>query len=51
MTWVAAIANAELLNTFTRQLSSLIGEALVARLLEQATASEQDGPEDVQEHK
>jgi hypothetical protein len=48
---VAAIANAELLNTFTRQLSSLIGEALVARLLEQATASEQDGPEDVQEHK
>ena len=48
---VADIANAELLNTFTRQLSSLIGEALTARLLEQATASEQDGPEDVQEHK
>jgi hypothetical protein len=48
---VAGIANAELLNTFTRQLSSLIGEALTARLLEQAAASEQDGPEDVQEHK
>jgi hypothetical protein len=32
-------------------LSSLIGEALTARLLAQATASEQDGPEDVQEHK
>jgi len=48
---VADIANAELLNTFTRQLSSLIGEALTARLLEQAAASEQDGPEDVQEHK
>jgi hypothetical protein len=47
---VADIANAELLNTFTRQLSSLIGEALTARLLEQATASQQDGPEDVQEH-
>ncbi|MGB9107588.1 MAG: hypothetical protein WCC39_02765 [Telluria sp.] len=48
---VAGIANAELLNTFTRQLSSLIGEALTARLLVQAVASEQDGPEDVQEHK
>jgi hypothetical protein len=47
----AGIANAELLNTFTRQLSSLIGEALTARLLAEATASEQDGPEDVQEHK
>lgn len=50
-TAVADIANAELLNTFTRQLSSLIGEALTARLLEQAIASEQQGPEDVQEHK
>ncbi|CAH0171124.1 hypothetical protein SRABI118_00997 [Massilia sp. Bi118] len=48
---VADIANGELLNTFTRQLSSLIGEALTARLLEQARASEQQGPEDVQEHK
>ena len=48
---VADIANAELLNTFTRQLSSLIGEALTSRLLEQAAASEQQGPEDVQEHK
>ena len=47
----ASIANAELLNTFTRQLSSLIGEALTGKLLAQATASEQDGPEDVQEHK
>jgi hypothetical protein len=48
---VADIANAELLNTFTRQLSALIGEALTARLLAHATASEQDGSEDVQEHK
>ncbi|MGJ7917878.1 hypothetical protein ACI48D_20655 [Massilia sp. LXY-6] len=48
---VADIANAELLNTFTRQLSTLIGEALTARLLAHATALEQDGPEDVQEHK
>ena len=48
---ISDIANAELLNTFTRQLSSLIGEALTARLLEQARAAEQDGPEDVQEHK
>ncbi len=47
----AGIANTELLNTFTRQLSSLIGEALTARLLEQATAPEPTGPEDVQEHK
>ena len=48
---VADIAARELLDTFTRQLSSLIGEALTARLLEQARAAEQDGPEDVQEHK
>lgn len=48
---VADVANGELLNTFTRQLSSLIGEALTARLLAHATASEQQGPEDVQEHK
>jgi hypothetical protein len=47
---VADIANVELLNIFTRQLSALIGEALTARLLAQATTSE-DGPEDVQEHK
>jgi hypothetical protein len=47
---VAGIANDELLNTFTRQLSTLIGEALTARLLAQATALE-DGTEDVQEHK
>jgi len=48
---VADIAGRELLDTFTRQLSSLIGEALTARLLEQATASEQIGKEDAQEHK
>jgi hypothetical protein len=48
---VADVANAELLDTFTRQLSALIGETLTARLLAHATASEQDGPEDVQEHK
>jgi hypothetical protein len=48
---VADIANAELLNTFTRQLSTLIGEALTSRLLAQATASDPEGPEDVQEHK
>jgi hypothetical protein len=47
---VADIANDELLNTFTRQLSTLIGEALTARLLAQAIALE-EGPEDVQEHK
>jgi len=48
---VANIANVELLNTFTRQLSSLIGEALTSRLLAQATASSPEAPEDVQEHK
>jgi hypothetical protein len=48
---VAGIANVELLNTFTRQLSALIGEALTSRLLAEATASEPEGPEDVQEHK
>jgi hypothetical protein len=47
----ADIAGRELLDTFTRQLASLIGEALTARLLEQATALEQIGKEDVQEHK
>jgi hypothetical protein len=47
----ADVANAELLDTFTRQLSALIGEALTARLLAHATAAEQEGPEDVQEHK
>ena len=46
----AGMANAELLTTFTRQLSTLIGEALTARLLAQAIALE-EGPEDVQEHK
>src|SRR5438270_11510650 len=33
----ARIANAELLATFTRQLSALVGEALTARLLATAT--------------
>jgi hypothetical protein len=48
---VADIANRELLNTFTRQLSTLIGEALTSRLLAKATAPDPEGPEDVQEHK
>jgi len=48
---VADIANMELLNTFTRQLSALIGEALTSRLLAQATASSPDDGDDVQEHK
>jgi hypothetical protein len=47
---VADIANAELLQTFTKQLSALIGEALTARLLAQVTTPD-EGPEDVQEHK
>jgi hypothetical protein len=44
------IANAELLATFTRQLTALVGEALTARLL----ASAEDRPpgsEDAQEQK
>lgn len=46
----ARIANAELLDTFTRQLSALVGEALTARLL--ATATEPPpGTEDAQEQK
>ena len=48
---VAEIANTELLNTFTRQLSALVGEALTSRLLAQATAPDREGPKDVQEHK
>jgi hypothetical protein len=47
----AEIANMELLNTFTRQLSALIGEALTSRLLAQATASSPEDRDDVQEHK
>jgi len=44
------IANAELLATFTRQLTALVGEALTARLL--ATAEDHPpGPEDAQEQK
>ena len=46
----ARIANAELLATFTRQLSALVGEALTARLL--ATATDRPpGPQDAQEQK
>lgn len=44
----ARIANAELMATFTRQLSALVGEALTARLL--ATAEERPpGPQDGEE--
>ncbi|WP_239700600.1 hypothetical protein [Massilia sp. 9096] len=44
----ARIANAELLATFTRQLTALVGDALTARLL--ATAKESPSrPEDAQE--
>lgn len=46
----ARIANAELLATFTRQLSALVGEALTARLLATATDGPA-GPEDAQEQK
>ena len=45
----AAIAQTELLHTFTRQLSTLIGEALTARLLKEVMAPEPNGPEDAQE--
>jgi hypothetical protein len=42
------VANAELLATFTKQLTALVGEALTARLL--ATAKDREpGPDDVQE--
>jgi hypothetical protein len=46
----AAIANAELQATFTRQLSALVGEALTARLLATATDGS-PGPLDAQEQK
>lgn len=39
----AAAANAALLDTFTRQLSGLIGEALTTRLLNTAWADEPEG--------
>lgn len=48
---IAAIANRELLETFTRQLVTLIGEALTRRLLEEAGTPAQDGQEDGQEQK
>ncbi|MFP5394095.1 MAG: hypothetical protein ACLGI6_21570 [Gammaproteobacteria bacterium] len=41
----AAMAHAELLHTFTRQLCTLIGEALTTRLLAEAVASEPGRPE------
>lgn len=46
-------ANAELLQTFTRQLSALIGEKLTARLLADAGTDPngRDGPQEAQEHK
>jgi hypothetical protein len=46
----ARIANDELLATFTRQLSALVGDALTARLLATATDSP-PGPQDAQEQK
>jgi hypothetical protein len=46
----ARVANAELLATFTRQLTALVGEALTARLLETAEDRVQ-GPDDAQEQK
>jgi hypothetical protein len=46
----ARIANAELLASFTRQLSAMVGEALTARLL--ATATDRPaGSQDAQEQK
>jgi hypothetical protein len=48
---VAAMAQRELLDTFIRQLATLIGEALTARLLAEVEASQPEGPDDAQEHK
>ena len=46
----ARIANAELLTTFTKQLTALVGDALTARLL--ATVSDRPwGPDDALEQK
>ena len=41
----AAMANTELLHTFTKQLSTLIGEALTSRLLKEAVASTPELPD------
>jgi hypothetical protein len=46
----ATMANSELLHTFTRQLSILIGEALTARILDEAVASKPGTPDEAQEH-
>jgi hypothetical protein len=48
----AAAANAALLDTFTRQLSALIGDTLTARLLADAKQETdgREGPQDGQEH-
>jgi len=46
----AQAANAALLNTFTKLLSDLIGEALTTRLLTSA-ANGDDGQKNAQEHK
>jgi hypothetical protein len=46
----ASAANTALLNTFTKLLSALIGEALTTRLLS-ASNEKNDGPESAQEHK
>ncbi|WP_296948893.1 hypothetical protein [uncultured Massilia sp.] len=48
----AESANAELLETFTRLLSALIGDALTARLLAEAEQDSdgREGPPEAQEH-
>lgn len=48
----AAAANGALLDTFTRQLAALIGDALTARLLADAKQDKdgREGPPDAQEH-
>lgn len=45
----AAMANTELLHTFTKQLSALIGEALTSQLLKDAVALKTE-LKDTQEH-
>jgi hypothetical protein len=48
---LADIANRELLDTFTSQLATLIGEALTARLISEAGVADCEGSADAQEHK
>jgi hypothetical protein len=48
---LADIANRDLLETFTRQLATLIGEALTARLISEAGVAPREGFGDAQEHK